>query len=314
MEFSKALLLDMLEKMVLIRRFEEKVYQLATRGVVHGSVHLCIGEEAASVGSTMPLEKKDYILPTHRGHGQGLQKGADPNRLLAEIVGRKEGLCKGRVGSMHFFDKDNNNLGAQGILGAQFPIAVGVGLAIKLKKMDSILACYFGDGTSNQGTFFEALNFADMWDLPIIFVCINNLYGMGTHYEDTCNIKVHQKAKLYNMEVKTADGTDVKDVYKKMSGLVKKVRKERRPAMIECYTYRFLGHSAFDNRPYRPKEEVKEWKSKDPIKRLEAELVQQGIKEEEIEKIKDKIEEIIKGSEEFALGADFPIFDPSMET
>ncbi len=313
MKITNKLLLELFEKMVLVRSFERKIYDLATRSIVHGSVHLCIGEEAASVGTTMPLEDRDYILPTHRGHGQGLAKGADPDTFLAEIIGREKGLCKGRVGSMHFFDKKNNNLGAQGILGAQFPISVGVGLAIKLQKMDSVAAVYFGDGTSNQGTFFEALNFADLWDLPIIFVCINNFYGMGTHYKDTCNACVHKKAEIFNMDIETADGNDVKEVYQKMSGLVKKVRKKKRPALIECYTYRFLGHSAFDNRPYRPKEEVKEWKSKDPIKRTEEELIEKGVSKEEIENIKNKVEESIKQSEDFALNADFPVYDPSME-
>ncbi len=314
MKLSNKLLTDLYEKMVLVRQFEQKVYDLATRSIVHGSVHLCIGEEASAVGTVAPLKEEDYILPTHRGHGQGLAKGADPKNFLAEIIGRQDGLCKGRVGSMHFFDRDNNNLGAQGILGAQFPIAVGAALAIKLQEKDSVLACFFGDGTSNQGTFFEALNFADLWDLPIIFVCINNLYGMGTHYCSTCKIEVGQKVGNFDIEVHKADGNDVVDVYRKMSRLVKRVRKESRPAFIECATYRFFGHSAFDNRPYRPKDEVKEWKGKDPILRLQGELIGKGVDKKEIEKIKDRVKSLMDQAEKFALDSSFPVFDSSMET
>lgn len=314
MQYNENFLLELFKKMLLIRNFEEKVYELAKKGVVKGSVHLCIGEEATAVGTVSALNKSDYILPTHRGHGQALTKGADPKRFLAEIIGKEAGLCKGRAGSMHTFDKDNNNMGAQGILGAQFPISIGVGLAIQLKKLNSVVLCFFGDGTSNQGTFYESLNFADIWNLPIIFVCVNNLYGMGTHYSKTSNVSIHKKASIFNFLTETADGNDVEDVYYKTKDLVSKVKNNKRPALIECYTYRWMGHSAFDNRQYRPKEEIDKWKKLDPIKRLQKKMLENNIEVKKIEYIKDEVKNIIDEAEKFALESNYPIFDVSMET
>lgn len=314
MQYNENFLLELFKKMLLIRNFEEKVYELAKKGVVKGSVHLCIGEEATAVGTVSALNKSDYILPTHRGHGQALTKGADPKRFLAEIIGKEAGLCKGRAGSMHTFDKDNNNMGAQGILGAQFTISIGVGLAIQLKKLNSVVLCFFGDGTSNQGTFYESLNFADIWNLPIIFVCVNNLYGMGTHYSKTSNVSIHKKASIFNFLTETADGNDVEDVYYKTKDLVSKVKNNKRPALIECYTYRWMGHSAFDNRPYRPKEEIDKWKKLDPIKRLQKKMLENNIEVKKIEYIKDEVKNIIDEAEKFALESNYPIFDVSMET
>ena len=164
MAIQTSQLLEFYEKMLLIRRFEEALHRLATRGDVHGSVHLCIGQEAPAVGTCACVTQDDYVLPTHRGHGQVLAKGAEPGTLLSEILGRETGYCKGRVGSMHLFDREHNNLGTTGIVGSQFPISVGVGLAIKLQELDSCLLCFFGDGTSNQGVFYEALNMASLWD------------------------------------------------------------------------------------------------------------------------------------------------------
>ncbi len=311
MKEDNKLLSTFLEKMFLVRQFEYKVYEFATKGIVFGSVHLCIGEEATAIGSCMDLKSEDYILPTHRGHGQALAKGADPSKFLAEIIGRETGLCKGRVGSMHAFDRENNNLGAQGILEAQFPIAVGAGLALNLKKSKSIVACFFGDGTSNQGTFYEALNMADIWDLPIFFVCVNNLYGMGTHYDKTSNVDIFEKAKSFNIITETVDGNDVEEVYIKAKKLISKVRKDRRPALLECYTYRWFGHSAFDNRPYRPKEEIQEWKARDPIKKLEKKMIKNGMSSGDIENIKKNINKKIGEAAEFALESGYSsVSDP----
>ena len=198
MKLDNELLLELYQKMLLIRQTEHKIFDFARQGLVFGSVHLCVGEEATAAGTCGYLKEDDYILPTHRGHGQIIAKGADLKSFLAEILGKENGVCKGRVGSMHIFDKANNNLGAQGILGAQFPISLGAGLAIKLKKLESIAVCFFGDGTSNQGTFYEALNFADLFDLPIFFACINNFYGMGTHYKNTSNVDIVKKSKTFN--------------------------------------------------------------------------------------------------------------------
>ncbi|MHB1347442.1 MAG: thiamine pyrophosphate-dependent dehydrogenase E1 component subunit alpha [Candidatus Humimicrobiaceae bacterium] len=313
MKIDNDLKLNFYEKMLTVRLFENKIMDFARQGKIYGSVHLCVGEEAASVGSCMALREKDYLLPTHRGHGQVITKGSDINKLLAEVTAKKTGVCKGRVGSMHFFDKSKNVLGGQGVLGAQFPIALGTGLAINLKQLDAISACYFGDGTSNQGTFYEGLNFADIFNLPILYICINNLYGMGTKYEHTCKVCITKKAELFNIKTDSADGNDVEEVYEKSSRLADYVRKNKRPALIELFTYRHLGHSALDSRPYRPKEEIDEWMKKDPIKRYEKKLAVDGISNSELEKIKKNVENKIAEAEKFALESDFPEFTNDME-
>ncbi|MCL5770921.1 MAG: thiamine pyrophosphate-dependent dehydrogenase E1 component subunit alpha [Actinobacteria bacterium] len=305
--------LKFLGKMILIRQFEYKIVDFARSGKIFGSVHLCVGEEACAVGSGSALKKEDYIIPTHRGHGQAIAKGTDIKKLLAEISAKESGLCKGRVGSMHFFDKQNNIVGSQGILGAQFPIAIGVGLAINLREEESIVACYFGDGTSNQGLFYESMNFADLWSLPILFVCINNLYGMGTHYSKTCKIDIFEKAKLFSIKIDTADGNSVEETYKKTSMLAEYIRKNKRPALIELYTYRWLGHSALDSRPYRPKEEIEEWKKKDPVKNYEEKLLNEGISAKKIEDVKASVKNQISEAVKFADESPFSKFTKDME-
>jgi len=313
MKIEESMKLEFLKKMLIVRQFEYKIVDFARSGKIFGSVHLCVGEEASAIGSGSVLKKEDYLLPTHRGHGQAIAKGTDINKLLAEIAAKETGLCKGRVGSMHFFDKENNVVGSQGVLGAQFPIAVGLGLAINLKKENGIAACYFGDGTSNQGLFYEGLNFADIWNLPILYICTNNLYGMGTHYGTTSKIDIFEKAKLFKIKTDTADGNDVEEVYEKTLNLAEYVRKNRKPALIELYTYRWLGHSALDSRPYRPKEEVEEWLKKDPIKRYEEKLLNEGILENKIQGVKDLVDKLIEQAAKFADESPFPEFTNDME-
>lgn len=215
---------------------------------------------------------------------------------------------------MHAFDKKNNNLGSQGIVGAQFPISIGVGLALKLKNSEGIAVCFFGDGASNQGVFYEALNLADLWDLPILFVCINNKYGMGTPYSKTSKTEVNKKAKAFNICSDTADGNNVEEVYVKTKKIISEMKGKKRPALLECHTYRWFGYSAFDNRPYRSKKEIEEWKAKDPIKRVENALVQNGISSGIIEGIKKDIDDVIDKAEKFALDSKYPSFDISMES
>lgn len=313
MEIDENLRLNFYETMLTIRQFEYKIVEFARQGKIYGSVHLCVGEEAAAVGSCFALKETDYLLPTHRGHGQVISKGSDIKTLLSEVAAKETGVCKGRVGSMHFFDKSKNVLGGQGVLGAQFPIAIGTGLAIKLKEQKSIVACYFGDGTSNQGTFYEGLNFADIFDLPIFYICVNNLYGMGTKYENTCNVSVIKKAQLFNLKTDSADGNDVEEVYEKSLKLAEYIRKNNRPALIELYTYRHLGHSALDSRPYRPKEEIEEWMKKDPIKRYEDKLTKKGTNPSVLEEIKKRVENKISEAEKFTLESSFPEFTNDME-
>jgi TPP-dependent pyruvate/acetoin dehydrogenase alpha subunit len=303
------LLLAFYEKMLLVRSFENKLFELAKKGIVRGSVHFSIGEEATSVGTCMAIAPQDYILPTHRGHGQELAKGADPGRLLAEIAGRETGFSGGRGGTMHIYDRQTNNLGSQGILGAQFPICIGVGLAIKLQKMeDTTVLCYFGDGTSNLGNFYEVLNIAALWSLPVVFVCVNNGYGMGTKYEQACTAEICRKAELFGMLAATVDGNDVEQVYERTRDIVGIVKKEKKPALIELLTYRIMGHSAFDTRPYRTSEEVAEWKKKDPIDRLVRRCGEAGIDGAALGAVQQKVAAVIAGAEKFALDSAFPAY------
>ena len=304
--------LQFFEKMQLVRKFEYKVLELISRGLIMGSAHLDIGEEAVKVGTIMPLENSDYLLPNHRGHGQHLVKGSEPGKILAELCGRVTGLCKGRAGSVHLFDKKTNNLGVNAIVGAQLPISAGVGMAIKYKRKDSCVMCNFGDGATNQGWFYEALNLASLWELPIIFVCNNNFYGMGTPYDKTSNARIHDKAKLFNILSYAIDGNDVETVYQETKELVNWVKSEQKPAFIECFTYRWTGHSAYDKRAYRPKTELEQWKKKCPIKKLEKKLLQDGVEQKKLESIENKIDLLLKKAEEFALDSDFPKLDNSM--
>jgi len=313
MDIQTDLLLQFFEKMLLIRRFEETTYDLSKRGIVPGSVHLCSGEEGPAVGACAPLGQADCILPTHRGHGQVLAKGAEPKYVLAEIIGRKTGICQGRVGSMHLFDKELNIMGSNGIVGAQFPLSVGLGLGLKLQELDNCLVCFFGDGASNQGVFYEALNLATLWNLPIIYVCVNNLYGMGTRYENTSNAQVHEKAKALKVHAETVDGNDIEAVYAKMTELVGMAKTEKKPALLECYTYRYMGHSAFDQRPYRSKEEIEKWKKLDPITRLETRLLEQNVDAATLDGIRKHVDEVMEEAEKFAVESECSTFEAAME-
>jgi acetoin:2,6-dichlorophenolindophenol oxidoreductase subunit alpha len=314
MNYDQNLFLTFLEKMYLIRRFEQKVYEFAERGLVFGSTHLEVGEEATAVGTLLNIKKEDYLIATHRGHGQELLKGTDVSAMMAEMIGKKTGICGGRVGSMHVTDASVNNLGAQGIIGASFPISVGVGLALNLlDDKDRILISFFGDGASNQGNFYESLNMADLWKVPVFFVCVNNQYGMGTAYCSTCNIEIHEKASFFNLKSGVEDGNDVAAVYYKSKELISYVRSKRLAAVLELKTYRTIGHSAFDKHPYRTKEEIEAWKQKDPIKRTEDVLVQNGTPQDKIDEVKKKVDRIIQEAADFALKSDYPAYSDSLE-
>jgi TPP-dependent pyruvate/acetoin dehydrogenase alpha subunit len=303
------LLLTFYEKMLLARAFENTLFELAKKGTVRGSVHFGIGEEATSVGTCMAISPHDYILPTHRGHGQELAKGTDPGRLLAEIIGKETGVCGGRGGTMHVFDRQVNNLGSQGILGAQFPISIGVGLAIKLQEIqNTTVLCYFGDGTSNIGTFYEVLNISCLWSLPIVFVCVNNGYGMGTRYEQSCTAEICRKAELFGMLTACVDGNDIEQVYARTKEIVTVVKSEMKPALIELRTYRIMGHSAFDTRPYRTGEEVEEWKKKDPIDRLLKRLAEERVDRTALQAIEERVAARIIEAEKFALDSAYPAY------
>jgi len=314
MKYDEKLYLTFLEKLYLIRRFENKVYEFAERGLVFGSTHLEVGEEATAVGTLLNINKDDYMIATHRGHGQELLKGTDLKAMMAEMIGKATGICGGRVGSMHVTDISVNNLGAQGIIGATFPISVGVGLGLNLlSDKEKILIAFFGDGSTNQGNFYESLNMADVWNVPVFFVCVNNLYGMGTHYCSTCNIEIHKKAAFFNIKSGFCDGNDVGAVYEKSKELIDYVRSKRRPAFLELKTYRTIGHSAFDKHPYRTKEEIEEWKKLDPIKRAEEAMLASGTGQDKIDDVKKKVDAQIQEAAAFALESAYPAYEPSLE-
>jgi pyruvate dehydrogenase E1 component alpha subunit len=300
--YGAAELKEALRKMYLIRRFEEGAEEAYMRGLIHGTMHLSIGQEASAVGSTMGLRNTDYITSTHRGHGHCIGKGADPKLMFAEFFGKEEGYCRGRGGSMHIADVATGNLGANGIVGGGLPIAVGAALAIKKQKRDDVTICFFGDGASNEGAFHEALNMAAVWKLPAIFVCENNKYGMSVSTERSMAVKnVADRAPAYGMPGVIVDGNSIADVEEAIAQATERARKGEGPTLVECKTYRTRGHSRSDRNRYRTKEEIEEWKSKDPIPLFEAELVAHGLaNDDQIAAIRSAAEAEIAAGIEFA--------------
>jgi acetoin:2,6-dichlorophenolindophenol oxidoreductase subunit alpha len=275
---SKAELAEALRKMYIIRKFEEGAEDLYTRGLSYGTMHLSVGQEASAVGATMMLRKTDYITSTHRGHGHCIGKGAEAKYMFAEFLGKEEGYCRGRGGSMHIADMSVGNLGANGIVGGGIPIAAGAAMGIKQQKRDDVVVCFFGDGANNEGAFHEALNMAAVWKLPVIFVCENNQYGMSVSTERSTAVKdVATRAIGYNMPGITVNGNSIADVAEAVDEAVLHARQGDGPCLIECKTYRTKGHSRSDRNRYRTKEEIEMWKAKDPIPAFVSELIDNGI-------------------------------------
>ncbi len=267
--YPEASLIASLRKMYLIRKFEEGAEQCYTRGLIHGTMHLSIGQEASAVASCLPLQSDDQITSTHRGHGHCLAKDADVSRMFAEFFGKETGYCKGRGGSMHIADVSSGNLGANGIVGGGIPIAVGAALSAKRLKTGKVVVCFFGDGANNEGAFHEALNMASVWKLPVVFVCENNKYGMSTSTEkSTAVAQIAERASGYNMPGKTVDGNEFSDVAQAMHEAINRARAGEGPSLVENMTYRWRGHSKSDRNRYRTKEEISEWMSQDPIARF----------------------------------------------
>lgn len=266
MRIAKDKLLEIYNHMLLTRKFEEQVAYFFSMGVMHGTTHLYIGEEAVASGVCGALEQKDQITSTHRGHGHCISKGIDLNRMMAELFGKATGYCKGKGGSMHIADLSQGNLGANGVVGGGHAIAVGAALTMHMKKNDRIVVCFFGDGSTNEGSFHESLNLASVWKLPVLFVCENNLYGMSTSTKKSMNIEdISVRAVSYGMKSKRIDGNDAVLVYEETKKARDYVRKNG-PMLLVCDTYRHLGHSKSDAGAYRSKEEVAAWKERDPIK------------------------------------------------
>ena len=270
---------EALKKMHLIRLFEEGAEQQYMRGHIHGTMHLSIGQEASAVGICMPLNGcKDYITSTHRGHGHCIAKGADVGRMFAEFFGKETGYCHGRGGSMHIADPAKGNLGANGIVGGGIPIAVGAALTAKRQKTDRVVVSFFGDGANNEGAFHEALNMASVWKLPVVFVCENNRYGMSTSTERSTAVKnVADRAVAYAMPGVIVDGNNFAEVAQASFDAVERARRGEGPTLIESKTYRIRGHSRSDRNRYRTKEEIEEWRGRDPILAFEKDLLDLGL-------------------------------------
>ena len=306
---------NMYETMLKIRKFETRAKDLFAEGKVGGFVHLYIGEEAVATGACANLRDDDYITSTHRGHGHIIAKGGDLKYMMAELFQKETGYCKGKGGSMHIADATKGILGANGIVGAGHNIAVGAGLAIQYKKTDQVCVCFFGDASTNQSTFHEALNLASVWKLPVIFVCENNGYGISVsqaRHQAITDVSV--RASAYNMPGVTVDGNDVFAVYEAVGEAVSKARKGQGPTLIECKTYRWRGHFEGDPTVYRPEGELETWIKKDPIPRMEKYMLENGvITKAEIDKENADVDNMIKEAEVFAEESSMPALESALQ-
>jgi TPP-dependent pyruvate/acetoin dehydrogenase alpha subunit len=294
-----------------IRRFEEAVDDLFARGLMHGTMHLSIGQEASATGACLALRTDDAITSTHRGHGHCIAKGADLTRMMAELLAKETGYCRGRGGSMHIADTATGNLGANGIVAGGIPIAAGAALAYQLRGEDRVVACFFGDGAANEGAFHEAVNLAAIWKLPVVFICENNKYGMSFSTEKSFAIEnISERAAGYGIPGVTVDGNDVDAVHEAVSAAVARARGGEGPTLVENLTYRWKGHSKSDKNLYRTKEEIADWRSKDPILRFEAQVKDAGVlSDEEVQAVRTQAMEDMREAVRQANAA--PDADPS---
>ncbi|HIE50788.1 MAG TPA: thiamine pyrophosphate-dependent dehydrogenase E1 component subunit alpha [Armatimonadetes bacterium] len=300
--------------MLLIRRFEERVLELFGEGLIKGTAHPCVGQEAVAVGACAALRPGDYVTSTHRGHGHLLAKGGDPRRLMAELFGKATGYSRGRGGSQHVAAFDLGFLGSNGITGGGLPIATGAALALKMRRESRIVLAFFGDGATGQGTFHESLNLGAVWKLPIVYLCENNLYAMGTHIRYTCPVpNVADRAAAYGMPGVIVDGNDVLAVREVVREAVDRARRGEGPTLIEAKTYRLLGHSKGDtDRPYRTREEEAQWWARDPIRRCRERLQQANLLEPaRDEALRAEVEREIEAAVQFARESPDP--DPAVD-
>lgn len=297
--------------MTRIRAFEFKALKLFEENKLRGSVHLYIGEEAVAATVCSRLTDADYITSTHRGHGHCIAKGARLDMAMAELMGKATGYCKGRSGSMHIADFTQGNLGANAIVGGGIPIAVGAALSAKMQKQDRVAVAFFGDGASNEGTFHESLNLAGVWKLPVIFVCENNGYGISVPtWQSTSVENISIRAQAYNMPGETVDGNDVEDIDAAFERALSRARAGEGPSLIECKTYRWMGHWTGDPQTYRSREEVERWKEKDPIKRWREKLIACDLyTAEELDAIEHEAKEETEAATQFAINSPNP--DPA---
>ncbi|HEY5651985.1 MAG TPA: thiamine pyrophosphate-dependent dehydrogenase E1 component subunit alpha [Acidimicrobiia bacterium] len=301
-----------LESMLRIRRFEEALEELFSRGALHGTMHLSIGQEAVAEGVCAALADGDFITSTHRGHGHTLAHGADPTAMMAELLQKDTGFCRGRGGSMHIADVANGNLGANGIVAGSMTIAVGAALTQKMQTTGKVVVCFFGDGAANEGAFHESLNLAKVWDLPVVYVCENNQYGMSMSQDrSTAGGSVAGRAVAYGMPGTTADGNDVEAVYEATVEAVDQARSGGGPTLLEAVTYRYRGHSKSDRNLYRTQEEIEDWRSnRDPIRRFIGKCVEAGrLSPEQVDAAENSARETIRNAVSEAYSA--PDADPA---
>ena len=307
-------LLDCYRRMLLIRRFEEAVEDLFGQGLVVGTAHFCIGQEATAVGAIRALRPDDLVTSNHRGHGHFLAKGADPRRLMAELFGKATGYAGGRGGSQHVADFSLGFLGSHGITGGMIPIATGAALSQKLLGTGRVVLCFFGDGATGQGAFHEAANMGAIWELPIVYLCENNLYAMSTRVTESFRLQsVAERAQAYGMPGVTADGNDVTAVHEAVHDAAERARAGGGPTLVEALTYRQCGHSRSDECLYRTDAEEEQWARRDPIRRLAAHLLDQELAgPEQLEEIASAVEAEIAAAVEFARESPDP--DPATVT
>jgi pyruvate dehydrogenase E1 component alpha subunit len=302
-ELPREKLAWMLERMCETRAFEEKAEELYTRGLVHGTMHLSIGMEASPIGSIAALEPDDLIIHHHRGHGHTIAKGADITLMMGEFLGKEPGYCRGRGGSMHIADVQHGNLGATGVVASGIPTAVGIGLALQMRKSSQVLLSFFGDGATNEGGFHEALNLASLWDLPMVFICDNNQYGMSMHVRRSMKIDaISERASAYGMPGITIDGNDVLAVYQVVRAAIRRARAGEGPSLVDNLTYRWRGHSKSDRNLYRTQEEIAGWMDRCPVQRFQSLLVSGRVfTQEEVMAIEQRARQTIDQAAEAAI-------------
>jgi pyruvate dehydrogenase E1 component subunit alpha len=302
---------ELLSQMALIRRFEEEAGRQYQRAKAGGFLHLAIGEEATIVGTTSVMRDDDFLIGTYRTHGHAIARGTDPKRVMAELFGRVDGTSGGRGGSMHIFDQERRFMGGYGIVGGNLPLAAGLALSSDYRGTDEATVCMFGDGASNTGNFGETMNLAALWSLPVVFLVENNLYGMGTSIERHSAVTdLSHKAEGLGVPGVRVDGMDVMAVRETVTEHIRLAREERKPTLIEAFTYRYRGHSAADPEVYREKEEVEEWQRKDPIETFAGRLIKEKVlTDEDVQKIREDAEKTVLDAVEFADNSPEPPLD-----
>src|SRR4051794_37560747 len=293
---------EWLGSMMLIRRFEERAGEMYAKAKVGGFLHLAVGEEATIVGAVRAMRDEDYLISTYRSHGHALARGTDPRKVMAELFGKQTGVSGGRGGAMHMFDGERRFMGGYGIVGGNLPLAAGIALSSDYRETEEVTVCVFGDGAANQGTFGETLNIAALWHLPVVFMVTNNQFGMGTALErHTAQTDLHKRGEGFGVPGLRCDGMDIADTYEVMSEAIERVRSERTPLLVEALTYRFAGHSMADPEEYRSKEQVEEWRKRDPITNFAEKL-----DDVDLEKLDEQVTQRIDEAVEFADESDFP--------